>query len=114
MKVLNLVNKLSSRHIKYQRHKMNVSVAAQTLSSSVADALEFLMESGHPSFIDAAGTIRFIRVIDKLFDLHNSKNLHARGYKKPLKIIDIAIWMDTIEKSISYLSQLKDINGADE
>ena len=32
-------NTLSSIHIKYRRHKMNVSVAAQTLSSSVADAL---------------------------------------------------------------------------
>ena len=66
--------------------------------------MEFLMESNHPSIIDAAGTIRFIRVINKLFDLHNSKNFHARGYKKPLNITDKAIWMYTIEKSIFYKS----------
>ena len=51
---------------------MTVSVAAQTLNSSVADALEFLMESGHPLFSNASATIRF--VIDQLFDLLNSKN----------------------------------------
>jgi hypothetical protein len=34
-------NKLSSRHINYHRHKMNVKLAAQTISSSVADAIEF-------------------------------------------------------------------------
>ena len=44
----------------------------KTLSSSVADAIEFLMSSGHTKFQGADATIRFIRVIDKLFDLLNS------------------------------------------
>ena len=39
---------------------MEVKVAAQTLSSSVADVLEFILHSGHPLFIDAEGTIEFI------------------------------------------------------
>ena len=43
-------NKISNRHIAYHRHKMNVKISAQTLSSSVADAIEFLMLSNHPSF----------------------------------------------------------------
>ena len=34
-----LANKLSSKHLKFERHKMNVKLAAQTLSSSVADAI---------------------------------------------------------------------------
>ena len=48
---------------------MKVKVAAQTLSSSVADALEFLLHFGHPLFSDAEVTIEFIRVIDKMFDI---------------------------------------------
>ena len=48
---------------------MKVKVAAQTLSSSVADALEFLLHFGHPLFSDAEGTIEFIRAIDKMFDI---------------------------------------------
>ena len=42
-------NKLGNYHIDFRRHKMNVKIAAQTLSGSVADAIEFLMVSGHPS-----------------------------------------------------------------
>ena len=38
---LNLANKLSANHIEFHNHKMKVSLAAQTLSSSVADAIEF-------------------------------------------------------------------------
>ena len=104
-------NRLSNRHIQYQRHKMNVSVAAQTLSSSVADAIEFLMESGHPFFTNASATIRFIRMIDELFDLLNSKNLYGRGFKKPLDIQNKEIWLRKIKAGIEYLSDLQDING---
>ena len=104
-------NKLSKKHIAFQRHKMNVSIAAQTLSSSVADALEFLMLANHPYFADAGGTIKFIRVIDKLFDLLNSRNLHAKGFKRPLKAIDKALWLNTIKESTEYLSQLKTYQG---
>ena len=67
-------NKLSSRHVNYQRHKMKVKVAAQTISSFVADAIEFLHNCEHPSFSEVSGTVRFIRVIDKLFDVLNSRN----------------------------------------
>ena len=38
---LNLGNKLSSTHLKFEKHKMNVRLAAQTLSASVANAIEF-------------------------------------------------------------------------
>ena len=81
-------NKLGRSHTEFQRHKMNVKVAAQTLSSSVADALEFLMLAGHPNFTDASGTIRFIRIIDRLFDLMNSRSPFSKGYKKPLFLHD--------------------------
>ena len=90
---------------------MNVKVAAQTLSSSVADAIEYLMKSGDPQFIDAEGTIKFIRVIDQLFDLLNTRNAFSKGFKKPLFLHDSARWMSTIEKSTQYLLKLKDKNG---
>jgi len=38
---LKVANKLTSRHIQWHRQKMKVKLAVQTLSSSVADALEF-------------------------------------------------------------------------
>lgn len=48
---LNLANKLKAKHIQWQKHKMNVKVAVQALSSSVADAIDFLREDLHlPQF----------------------------------------------------------------
>ena len=37
-------NKLSQRHMMWQKQKMKVNLAAQTLSASVADALDFCRE----------------------------------------------------------------------
>ena len=75
---------------------MNVRIAAQTLSSSVADAIEFLEISGHPAFKGASGTVQFIRKIDRLFDLLNSRNPHGKGFKSPTRNIDKEIWMVVI------------------
>ena len=71
---------------------MNVKVAAQTLSSSVADAIEFLMFSQNPSFIGAEGTINFIRIIDQLFDIMNSRNPYGKHFKKPLSLKNCTYW----------------------
>lgn len=35
-------NKLKRKHVLYKKHKMSVSLAAQTFSASVAGALDFL------------------------------------------------------------------------
>lgn len=40
---LKIASKLSPKHLQFQKHKMKVSLAAQTLSSSVADAIESWM-----------------------------------------------------------------------
>ena len=41
----------------WEKHKMNVKVAAQTLSASVADALDFLHdEIAHPGFTESEAT----------------------------------------------------------
>lgn len=48
---------------------MNVKITAQALSSSVAGPVKFLMDTGHTKFSDAATTIKFIRIVDRLFDV---------------------------------------------
>ena len=111
MEGLKLANKLSKKHIEFQRHKMNVKVAAQTLSSSVADAIEYLMHCQHPSFQGAEGTILFIRTIDKLFDMLNSKSPFGKGFKKPLRLGDQDFWQKSFDEAITYLSKLTDFNG---
>lgn len=65
---------------------MNVELAAQTLSSRVADALNFLEKKQHPDFVDCYATIHFIRVLDRVFDVLNSRSPYGRGCKQPLKL----------------------------
>ena len=58
-------NKLKNQHIEWIRHKMNVSLAAQTLSSSVAAAIDFLRkESQVENFAGSEATTDFIRKVD--------------------------------------------------
>ena len=52
-------NKLSNHHIQFQRHKMIVSVAVQTFSSSIADTLESLLRS-------VKATLKFLREFSML------------------------------------------------
>ena len=73
-------NKLKKKHILWTKHKMNVSLAPQTLSSSVANAIDFLQdEVVLDEFVGSEATSDFIRRIDILFDLLNSQNPHAKG-----------------------------------
>ena len=105
---LKFANKLSNQHMEFERHKMNVRIAAQTLSSSVADAITFLQAAHHPGFADCEGTVVFIRTIDRLFDLLNSRSLYGKGFKQPLSLSNRSCWLDVIEKSVDYLLSLTD------
>jgi hypothetical protein len=58
------------------KKKKNVRLAAQTISSGVAVAIDSLRKSGHPDFIGSEATTEFIRIFDKIFDMISlSKNL---------------------------------------
>ena len=68
-------NKLKKKHITWQKHKMHVNLAVQTLSNSVADAIDCLHdELAQSKFQGSEVTTEFIRKIDVMFDLLNSKN----------------------------------------
>ncbi|XP_077100004.1 GTPase IMAP family member 8-like [Siphateles boraxobius] len=80
---LHLGNKLRSAHIDWQSQKMKVNLAAQTLSASVADALRFCERHLQlPQFAGCEPTCKFLETFDRLFDLMNSRNPIARGFKK--------------------------------
>lgn len=104
---LKFANKLSGKHIKFQNKKMNVALAVQTLSSSVADALEYLMKSGHSDFGEAAPTVEFIRIIDRIFDLLNSRNPYLRGFKQAIRPSNLDQQESVMNETIAYLSSLE-------
>lgn len=59
---LRLANKLSKKHLNWRSMKMKVKLAAEMLSSSVADSLQYLSQID-ARFKDAGPTIRFIREV---------------------------------------------------
>lgn len=79
---VHLANKLRQAHILFKRKKMNVKLAAQTLSESVASAIEFCQVSDINGFNDCEPTINFIRTFNRLFDVFNSRNLLPFEFKK--------------------------------
>ena len=107
---LKFANKLSYNHINFKNKKMNVRLAAQVLSSTVADAIDFLRESGDKNFINSEATTEFIRVIDRLFDMMNTRNSFGTGFKSPMMINNLELFKQFFDYSITYISGLK-ING---
>ncbi len=108
---LKFANKLSKTHIEWEKNKMKVKLAAQTLSASVADALQFLRDTGVPEFANCGPTIEFIRNIDRLFDFLNGRNPFGTGFKKPIYGNNIEYLKIKIIPLVKYLFSLNDPNG---
>ena len=61
---------------------MKVDLAAQAFSASVADAIEYCTNVLKlTQFQGSKATVKFIRHIDHLFDILNTRNPCAKGYK---------------------------------
>ena len=87
---------------------MKVSLAAQALSSSVADAFEVLRDGLHMEKLKSCGpTVKCIRYIDRIFDILNSRNPMAHGCKQPLRLVTDARWRTVFERTADYLHSLK-------
>jgi len=107
-----LANKLNAKHIYYYLAVQKVRVAAQTLSNSVAEAIDFLRdEMNLPEFAGSEPTTRFIRTIDKLFDMLNSRNPFSHGYKSPLCLSNRVYWKASFNKIAHYLLSLRAADG---
>lgn len=98
----NLRNKLTDHNIKWHQKPMNVRMAAETISNSVADALEQLGQDGYAEFKDYEATVEFLRIFNNTFDILNTaqKSESDNGYKQ-------RICNDTAEHIFSFLDKLK-------
>lgn len=106
----NLTNKLGKRHIQWYERKMHVRTAVETLSSSVADSLEFLMRAGVSQFADAGPTIRFIRMFNDVFDIMNTTKIKSQSenqFKCALNPTNKQLIFDRLSEIKSYILALK-------
>lgn len=85
---------------------MNVWLAVQVLSSSVADALQFL-QSYEKDFKNVTSTIEFIRSFDRLFDMMNVRNIFGKGFKSPMTLVNQNVWASVLDNGKDYILQLK-------
>ena len=110
---IKLGNRLSKQHIEWEtENKMKVRYAAQTFSRSVADAIDHLREDvKHPDFKDSSATTEFIRAIDTIFDMLNSRNPHGGLAKQPLRLRNQQNWAKAFDDAVSYLLTLKDVSS---
>lgn len=80
-----LANKLRYRHIQFQNQKMKVKLATQLFSLSVADAIDFCCdELKLPAFQNSQATSKFLRIINNMFDIFNSRSSFQYKFKKAL------------------------------
>jgi len=65
---------------------MKVKLAARSLSSGVADAIQYLQKQGEIQFKNSESTVYFIRLVDRLFDILNSI-IPFSGFQEPNKFV---------------------------
>ena len=106
---LRLENKLKAAHVNWYQQQMKVNLAAQAFSSSVADAIEYSANVLKlKQFEGSAATVKFIRLFDRLFDVLNSRNPCAKGYKSALRVNNKGAWRPFLDEAFQYVLHLKD------
>lgn len=109
---LHLGNKLRSSHVNFFKQKMKVKLATQTLSKSVADAIDFCASALKlPQFRNCEGTINFIKLMNTAFDILNSRTITAPSWKKAVCQSNVDDIKQFIDEIIIYLSELRFPDG---
>ena len=78
----------------------------------MADALTFLcIDVQAAEFAGAQPTIKFINVVNNLFDILNSKSPFAPGFKAPIRPDNEEVVRQELLSTVEYLSNCTDENG---
>ncbi|KYN27780.1 THAP domain-containing protein 9 [Trachymyrmex cornetzi] len=87
---------------------MNVQLAVQILSNSVANAIDFCrIDLKLQQFDNSTATSLFIRNINNIFDLLNSRNLLCKNEsQQPISLSNIDRIKENITKYIEYINDL--------
>lgn len=108
---INLCNKLTHRHIEWSQKPMNVKLAAETISRSVADALDQLRSDDYAEFKESGPTAEFLRKFNDAFDVFNvsEKNENRSKFKQKLSketAADVFHFLDELKMYIKQLNIL--------
>lgn len=106
---VNLCNKLASKHMNWHLKPMNVRIAAETISNSVADTLDQLRKDGYEELEHSESTTEFIRFFNEAFDILNFGKFAKRDdkYKQPLSKDTAIRIFDFATRFKRYLNELE-------
>lgn len=103
----NLANKINKRHIQWDRNKMCVRVASETMSNSTADAIDLLRSNGVPGFENSEPTTKYLRMVNNSFDILNSKHDDALRFKRSISKNTKDEYFAFFDEAIEYFQGLK-------
>lgn len=95
--------KINKKHIEFDKCKMSVHIAAETLSSSVTKAFRYLKASQPNEFSNVEATAEYTEYINDAFDILNSHNDEASGFKAPMTPANIENIKQFATKFSAYL-----------
>lgn len=104
---INIDNKINKRHIQWDRNKMCVRIAAETMSNSVADAIDLLRNKNVTGFEQSEATTEYLRMVNNTFDLLNSKYEDAIRFKRMISRETKVEYFQFIDKAVAYFEALK-------
>lgn len=103
-----VTNRFNKKHIQYFRNKMNVRLAVQTFSNSVAASMKYLLQIGVKQFQNCKATINFTLKMNKMFDVMNTKRISSQQvFKSALNEENVAVVLSFLDEMIPYLKSLK-------
>lgn len=106
-KKINLGNKINKTHVQWEKKKMSVRLACETLSNSVADSFELLRNKGVEEFQGSEPTKKFHRRINNIFDILNSMKETGIAFKRPICRETEKEFFRYFDNSIKYIKGLK-------
>jgi hypothetical protein len=108
---LHLANKITKEHVQFSKKKMKVSLAAQVLSASVADSIEFCdKDLCLKQFSDTDGTCEYLRTFNIAFDLLDSKVPFSKNTKMPLRVDNKDVWTSHFKQIDRFIRGLHHTN----
>lgn len=109
-----MCHKLNKRHINFKDRIMHVRTAVETLSNSVADSMQFLLNQNNEEFAHAGPTIQFIRTFNDVFDVMNTQRVmheHPNQLKTALNPFNKDEVLTLLKMARVYIMSLKINDG---
>lgn len=106
---LHLGNRVTNRHIHFQKSKMKVNLAVQVFSGSVPASLRYLStdKSYKSKFKNVGLTADFIQLINNLFDILNSRSIGGKIYTQALHPDNFEFLSNYMDYCAKYIKALQ-------